>query len=117
MKISAWNQYWEHKEIVSLSPEQAYEGLIKHYNKSSKSFITIKENFSRGFSFHRGNAIVSVLGLGSELWCKHFVDVDIQEIEEGKTQIIWNINLKIFGLQVGKNAIIEECKEIVKKIA
>jgi len=57
------------------------------------------------------------LGFGSELWCKHYVDVDIQEIEEGKTQIIWKINLKLFGLQSGNNAIIGECKEVVKQIA
>jgi len=117
MKISGWNQFWEHKETVSISPEQTYERLLNHYKQSSKSFVLDKENCSNGFRFHRGNALVSAFGLGSELWAKHYVDVDIQELEKGKTQIVWNINLKLLGLQAGKNAIIEECKEVVKQIA
>ncbi|MDP6545642.1 MAG: hypothetical protein QGH60_16790 [Phycisphaerae bacterium] len=117
MGISLWNQYAEHKEIVSLSPEGAHEALLKHYKQSSKSFTLDKENFPRGFSFHRGNVLVSALGLGSELWCKHYVDVDIEELDKEKTQILWNINMKLFGLQAGQNAIVEECKEVVKQIA
>ena len=91
MKISGWDQYWEHKEMISLLPEQTHEGLLKCYRKSSKSFTLDKEDFPRGFSFHRGSALVSAFGLGSELWCKHYVDIDIQEIAKGKTQIVWNI--------------------------
>lgn len=117
MKFSFWNQHWKHKEIINISPDQAYKGLLEHYMQSSKSFTLDKENFSQGFSFNRGNVLVSALCIGSELWCKHYVDIEIQKIEEGKTQIDWKINLKVCGLQAGKNAIIEECKKVVKKIA
>ena len=116
MKFSAWNQYWEHNEVVNLSPEQAYETLLKYYKQSSNSFILDKEIVAKSFNFQRGNILVSALGFGSELWAKHYVAVNIQEIEENKSQIVWKINLKIFGLQVGKNAIIEECKEVVNQI-
>jgi hypothetical protein len=117
MRFSIWNQHWEHKEIVNLSPGQVYKGLLEHYMQSSKSLTLDSENFSQGFSFNRGNVILSVLAFGSELWCKHYVDIEIKEIEEGKTQIYWKINLKLCGLQAGKNAIIEECKKVVKKIS
>jgi len=117
MKFSIWNQHWGHKEIINLSSEQAYNGLLEHYRQSSKSFTLDSEDFPRGFSFNRGNILLSVLCIGSELWCKHVVDIDIQEIEKSKTQIDWKINLKLCGLQAGKNAIIEECKKVVKKIA
>ena len=117
MKISVWNQYWEHKEIVALSSGQVYEGLLKHYKQSSKTFKLDRENFPSGLSFHRGNVLFSIFLVGSELKFKHYVDVNIQETEEGKTQIIWNINLKLCGFQVGENALIEECKEVVKNIS
>ena len=117
MKISGWRQHWGHKEIVSLSPEQTYKVLLKHYRQSSKSFTLEKEDFPSGFSFHRGNVLFSALGLGSELWCKHNVDIEIDKTAEGQTQILWNIDLKLFGLQVGQNAITKECKEVVRQIA
>ncbi|CAB5159584.1 hypothetical protein D3OALGA1CA_4959 [Olavius algarvensis associated proteobacterium Delta 3] len=114
MKASSWNQFWEHKEVVSLSPDQTYEMLLGYYKKSSKSFRLITEYFPSGFRFQRGSYLFSVFGIGIELWCKHFVDVAIQEIDKGKTQIIWNINMKLFGLQAGANAIVEECKATSK---
>lgn len=116
MGLSFWNQYAKHREIVSLSPEGAYEALLEHYKQSSESFTLDKENFPRGFSFHRGKALVSALGCGNELGCKHYVDVDIEELDKDRTQILWNINLKLFGLQAGQNAIVEECKEVVRQI-
>ncbi|MCK5871824.1 MAG: hypothetical protein KAG26_03275 [Methylococcales bacterium] len=117
MKLSGWNQYWEHKENISLSPEVVYRKLCTYYKQSSKSFSLKSENSPSTFSFQRGNALFSVLGIGSELWCKHFIDISVIEIEEGVTQVEWKINLKLFGLQSGKNAIIEECKNVIKSIA
>ncbi len=106
MKASALNLFWEHKEIINLSPEQTYESLLDYYKQSSKSFTLDRENFPMGFSFHRGSVLFSACGFGSELWCRHYVDVNIQAIEEDDTQILWNITLKLlFGLQYGKNAI------------
>ena len=117
MRISGWNQNSKHAEIVRQPPERAYVALLEHYNRSSKSFILDKDNFPNGFRFHRGSALFSVLGFGSEMWCKHYVDVDIEDVEEGKARILWNITLKVFGLQAGQNSIIEECKNVDKQIA
>jgi len=117
MKLSLWNQHWEHEEVIGISPKDAYDGLVQYYRQSSKSFTLDKEAPPGQFSFQRGNVVVSALGLGSELWCKHHVDVDIRDAEDGKAHISWTINMKLFGLQAGKNAIVEECKRIVKQIA
>jgi hypothetical protein len=117
MKLSGWNQFWEHKEDINLSPEEVYRILFTHYKQSSKSFLLDRKNSPNAFSFQRGNAFFSALGVGSELWCKHFIDISISEIEKGTTQVLWKINLKLFGFQAGKNAIIEECKTVIKNIA
>ena len=116
MKLSAWNQYWEHKENVSFPAEKIYQELLKHYKQSSSSFALDKENFPQSFSFHRGNVLVSALGLGSELWFKHYIDVFFEETEEEGMQVLWKINLKLFGFQIGTNAIIKECKEAVTSV-
>lgn len=117
MKISAWNQYWEHEEVIDASHKNTFNKLLDYYKQSSKSFILDNEDMTNNFSFHRGSTLCSALGLGSELWFKHYVNVNIEETGNGKTKIHWNINLKILGLQIGKNAIIEECKKIAKQIA
>jgi hypothetical protein len=39
-----------------------------------------------------------------------------KEVSEETTRISWNIDIKLFGLQIGKNAIIEECRKICNEI-
>jgi hypothetical protein len=117
MRLSGWNQHWKHDEVVNLSPEQTYERLLRHYKQSSGSFVLDSENPPLAFSFRRGNVLVSALGLGSELWFRHHIEVNLQKLEGDKTQVLWDIDLKVFGLQAGSNAIIEECKRITKHIS
>ena len=117
LRLSGWNQHWKHDEVVALTPEETYERLLRHYRQSSGSSVLDSENRPKAFSFHRGNVLVSALGLGSELWCKHHVKVQLQRVEQDKTQVLWNIHLRLFGLQAGNNAIIEECKRIAKHIS
>lgn len=117
MKVSAWNQYCNHIEIINLSPEKVYELLMNHYEKSSNSFKVFNERFPERFSFCRGNTLFSIFSIGSELWCKHLVEVDIKEVDDGKSQVCWKINLKLFGLQAGSNAIIKECQNVLKQYA
>ncbi len=117
MKFSGWNQYWEHSETVSQPPEKIFSLLLEHYKQSSKSFNLDKEVFPNALSFHRGNALMSALGLGSELWCLHYVDVSIDDAGNGETNVSWRINLKLFGFQAGTNAIIQECKKIIASVA
>ncbi|MEA4949102.1 MAG: hypothetical protein VB068_05555 [Petrimonas sp.] len=116
MKMSFWNQYWVHKERVNQSPEQVYKRLLKYYRQSSKTFILGKENYPSGFSFQRGRVLLSIFAFGSERWLKHYVDIYITEIKPNETDIRWSIELKLCGLQAGKNAIIEECKRLARPL-
>ena len=114
MRWSWWNQDWNHQATVDLSPAEAHDRLLAYYKKSSSSFALNDNSPPASFSFHRGNTLVSALGLGSELWAKHFVDVEIERVTDRESKITWHINLKLFGLQAGSNAIIDECEKIVE---
>jgi len=116
MKISLWNQHLTHKEVLSLSKEETYKELLKYYKQSTKDLKLDYEDPPNKLKFHRGSSIISAFGVGSELWCKHYIEIEIIEIENNQTQIYWDINMKLFGAQAGKNAIIEECKRIVKEL-
>ncbi|MCB7129769.1 MAG: hypothetical protein J3T61_09560 [Candidatus Brocadiales bacterium] len=117
MRWSWWNQDWNHQATVGLSLAEAHDKLLAYYKKSSPSFTLEDNNPPSSFSFQRGYLLVSMLGLGSELWLKHFVDVEIERAADGESKITWHINLKVFGLQVGSNAIIDECEKIVEGLA
>ena len=117
MKISFWNQHFEHKETIFLPRERIFAEVVEHYKLSSKGFNLEKENYPKSFIFNRGSILMSAFGLGSELWFKHHVIVSFEEIKDKETQITWKINLKVFGLQAGSNAIIKECKKIAKNFA
>ena len=117
MRGSLWNQYFEHREVVNLSPDKVYEKLLSYYKLSSENFVLENEEPPKRFSFSLGKLISSALGSSSELKLKHYVDVAIDEIEEGKTQIYWHITMKFFGLQIGKNHILEECKRMGQEIS
>jgi carbon monoxide dehydrogenase subunit G len=60
---------------------------------------------------------MSLLGLGSERWFRHHVEVLVQDSSNGNAEVSWSIDLKIFGLQAGTNAIIKECQQIARQIA
>ena len=117
MRLSWWNQHCDHQASVGLSPGEAHERLLAYYKKSSRTFALDDNNPPASFSFHRGHTLVSVLGLGSELSAKHFVDVEIERVTDSESKITWHINLKLFGLQAGRNAIIDECERILEGIA
>jgi len=113
MKLSFWNQHYEYSGEIASSQEEAYKKLFDFYQKSSKSFVLSNENHYSSFRFRRGNILMSMIGVGSELWFRHEIEVAFIQKEEKVTKIEWKINLKVFGAQVGSNAIIEECKRIL----
>ena len=114
MKLSFWNQHFRHTEIVNSSHENTYVDLIEYYKKINSN-INIENTIpNQSFSFSRGSSIVSALGLGSEVSCKHFVKINIKSIDNDKSEISWEINLKLFGFQAGSNALIEECKDFAR---
>jgi hypothetical protein len=82
---------------------------------SSNSFILTRDDQPNSFAFTRGSAFMSAFGFGSELWFKHHIDVKIKQKSEKETLVTWRINMKLFGLQGGENAIIEECKQLLRE--
>jgi hypothetical protein len=117
MRVSWWSQKWTHDEIIAASPEDAYSQLLQYYKRSARSFVLESEVPGECFSFWRGNKLMSLLGLGSERWFKHHIEVSVQGSNSGESEVSWNIDLKIFGLQAGTNAIIEECQQIARQVA
>lgn len=112
MKFSFWTQILNYSEIVSGNKDNIIEDLLEYYKKSSKSFALINKKDSN-FKFSRGSKWISALALGSEKWCYHTIEVTMRDINNS-AEVTWNIDLKIFGFQVRKNAIVEECKGLIK---
>jgi hypothetical protein len=118
MDFSLWNQYHAHSGTVPGTPEDVYKALLTYYHSSPPgSFMLLERNPPHSFRFQRGSALVSAFGMGSECRCRHIVAVECTPVGEAQTRIDWTINLKLFGLRAGKNAIIEECKRFLDSFA
>ena len=117
MRFSLWTQKWQHEATVAISQDEAFHALLEHYRKSSKSFRLLNEAGNSSFEFSRGYTLMSVMGIGSERLLKHRVTVQLSQAAEETTSVKWLIDLKIFGLQVCSNAIIEECKQLTDELA
>lgn len=113
MRFSWWIQKWDHSEIVIGGRNKILENLLDYYQNSSRSFSLIHQD-DNCFTFSRGWKWFSVLSLGPETWLFHIIKVSIDNIKDDTVQLCWNIDLKLCGLQIGKNAIIEECKQLTK---
>ena len=116
MYWSWWNKRLFHEETVKLKASTVYEKLLEYY-KQAVSNGSLTENIDKmEITYNRGSVIYSACGIGTELWARHYVKVSVHEDSNEITKIFWDINMKLFGLHVGKNAIIEECKKIAKKL-
>ena len=113
MKFSFWTQKWNYRDTVKGNAGAILEDFIEYYRKSSKTFELINKN-NNIFKFSRGRKWVSACGLGSEKWCYHIMEIDLKGTD-GLIEISWDIDLKLFGFQVANNALINECKKLIKK--
>ena len=113
MKFSFWSQQWSHRDTIKGDVSEIIEEFMEYYRTSSSTFKLISKN-NNSFKFSRGRKCVSVCGLGSEKWCYHIIGIDFKEIN-GSIEIFWDIDLKLFGVQVANNALIKECKELITK--
>ncbi len=113
---SWWNTNLKHEEPVNKNTDIVFNKLCEYYkNKITNGSLRSDPDEMR-IKYHRGNAIFSACGIGTELWAKHFVNISLEKVSDVTTNISWDIDIKLFGLQIGKNAIIEECKEICNEI-
>ena len=113
MKFSFWYQKWNHRDTVKGDASEIMEDFIEYYQTSSITFKLINKN-NNSFKFSRGRKWVSAFGLGSEKWCYHIIEIDLKE-NDGLTEINWDIDLKLFGVQAANNALIKECEELIAK--
>ncbi len=68
------------------------------------------------FKIKRGSLLMSIFAFGSEIRCLHFIRITITQIEPNAATVQWSIDLKVSGLIVGKNALIEECKTLESRL-
>jgi UDP-N-acetylmuramyl pentapeptide synthase len=115
MKFSWWTQYWRHSGTFSSSRKEVLERLLKYYQSSSKSFRLISRD-ENSLRFARGHKWVSIIGLGSEKWAYHVIDVKATDLDN-QVRVEWDIDLKVFGFQFASNAIVEECKMLLSRNA
>ena len=113
---SWWNKNLTHEASVNQNARIVFTKLLEHYKKVVTNGSLMDNIDEMKISYHRGSAIFSACGLGTELWTKHYVKITLKEVSNGMAIISWDINMKLFGLQAGKNAIIEECKKITNEI-
>ena len=88
MKLSFWNQYWDYSGTTMYDCGRTYRELLAHYQSSSRSFELLLEESPRAFEFKRGNILVSAFALGSELWCRHYVRVELDEINGDRKSVV-----------------------------
>lgn len=117
MKCSWWTQHRQHEAIVPVGRMKAYNTLLDHYRRSSRSFHLLREDGNSLIEFCRGYRAMSIAGIGSERLFKHRVVIRLVDMAEHQTSISWAICLNIFGFQVASNAIIEECKQLAHNLA
>jgi hypothetical protein len=113
VKFSFWSQQWNYKDTVKGVASEIIDELMEYYRTSSSTFKLINKN-NNSFKFSRGRKLVSAFGLGSEKWCYHIIKIDLKE-NDGLTEINWDIDLKLFGVQAANNSLIKECDELITK--
>jgi hypothetical protein len=112
---SWWNKNLKHEETINKKSTEVFPKFVEYYKKKiNNGSLNFDPNEMR-INYHRGNVIFSAFGIGTELWTKHYVKIVFEKVSDETTNIIWNIEMKFFGLQMGKNAIIEECKKLCQE--
>ena len=113
---SWWNKNLTHEATVNQNASVVFNKLLEYYKNVITNGSLVDDPDEMKINYNRGSAFFSACGLGTELWTKHYVNITLKEVSDGITSISWDINMKLFGLQAGKNAITEECKKITKEI-
>jgi hypothetical protein len=108
MQFSLWNQYFSHVHQSELGALEAMSKVRAYYEGKGAKLVKADES---SFCVEKGSLVMSILGMGPETWLKHFVVVSSSYLSDGKTEITFNINLKLFGLTAGKNFLLSETKE------
>ena len=117
MRASWWSQRLDYHGTFALPAAEAHDRLLRYYESSSGSFKLDECDPPDSFSFQRGSTLFSVLGLGSELSAKHVVTLEFERVSDSACNVIWHIDVKLFGVQVGRNAIVAECETLAKELA
>ena len=108
--FSWWTHSLTHEEAVPGSRAECYERLLRHYERLGASILQSQRPDS--LTYARGSLFASCFGFGPETWCRHTVAVRLSHGEDG-VLIKWSVDLKLCGFSVGKNAIVEEFKNLV----
>lgn len=113
---SWWNKKLNYQKEINKSSNEVFNHLSKYYNKNINNKYLQCYSEEMQIMYRRGNIVASVFCIGSELWLKHFVTITLKEISKDLTKVDWEIDLKFLGLQLGKNAILEDCKKACNEL-
>jgi hypothetical protein len=115
MKFSLWNQNFVYSASVTLKKSEAIEQLAALYRRKKHRKLDVFPQDGKLFVV-KGSVLASIFSIGPETWLRHNIQVTAIEIAPMETRFEFAINLKIIGLTVGKNFLIEECKSLVASL-
>lgn len=111
--FSWWTHLLSHEETVLGSRDGCYQQLLRHYKRLGVALLETQPPDS--LTYVRGSMWVSCFAFGPETSCRHTVTVRLSDDEDG-VRIQWAVDLKLCGLSVGKNAIIEEFRTLAANV-
>ena len=112
MKFSIWNQYFSHKHTSSLPKLEVLERLELFYATKKPKLLNKTES---GLRVEKGSLLASIFCIGPETWCKNIVTIETKQIGSG-TEVVFNINLKLPGLTIGKNFLLAEAQSACEEL-
>ena len=113
MKFSFWNQYFSHSYESELERAQILENLESFYQKRNPKSVTRTDD---GLTVVKGSLFMSLVAIGPETWLKNISTIRLVEREAHRTRVEFCVNLKLPGLTLGKNYLIEEMKQACEHI-
>lgn len=111
MSFSFWNHHFTHTAEVSMPAIDVIQYLQAHFGKRRHRFVNATPELGT-LQVGRGSLWCSLFVPGPETWCRHTIDVLANDTENGITLVKFNITLKLFGFSIGKNFLLEECRNL-----
>jgi hypothetical protein len=113
--LSWWNHHFFYSADVPLERAVALERLANLYRQRAHKQLVI-DSESGTLLVERGSLWASFLAIGPETWCRHMVQVKATE-SAGGTRLEFEMTLKLVGVTLGRNFLVDDCAAISAAIA
>jgi hypothetical protein len=115
MTFSLWTHQFKHAAVVHASVPGAIRILADHFKGRNHRSLSVDAD-SGVLRAERGSLWFSLLLPGPETWCRHAIDVTAANAGSGTVSIEFSITLNVCGFTVGKNAVLEECRDVEQRL-